>query len=120
MTSSFLRSSSRAVESHTDTPSMATSLTNESPMCRSGAPGGAHRVAFGARVRCAEVERRSAVLARLRHLRSDRMVFQACQVMRKIRAVIAKLTNGSAILIPAATPTAEMITPSDTNPSTRA
>jgi hypothetical protein len=35
-------------------------------MCRYGAPGGSHQPTFCARVRCAEVRRRSAVLAEIR------------------------------------------------------
>src|SRR5437660_1755448 len=47
-------------------------------------------------------------------------VRQACMVMRRIRAVIASPTIGSASLTPRATAAAETITPSETKPSTRA
>src|SRR5689334_24868165 len=48
---------------------------------------------------------------------SDRIVCQACQVMRRISAVMARLTSGSAASKPAATPSAETMTPRETNPS---
>jgi hypothetical protein len=47
-------------------------------------------------------------------------VCHAYEEIRGMRAVIARLTIGSAMLIPAATPSTAMTTPRETNPSTRA